>query len=232
MPVKLRLQRHGRTHRPFYHIVVADSRSPRDGKFIERLGSYDPVLADAKVVLDHESTLKWLKNGAQPTETVRAILSHEGLMLKLHLHRKGKTTEDIEAAYQLWLQDKTSRLAKSTSKRAGAKAADAALRLEAEKKKAQERADKQAEKLKSTQALAAAATASEVAEEAPEAPVMETAVLEAPVEAAVAETVAVVEEVVVETPVAEAPIVETPVAEAPEVEAPAVEAPATEESKA
>ncbi|MDX2062982.1 MAG: 30S ribosomal protein S16 [Bacteroidia bacterium] len=156
MAVKLRLQRHGRTHRPYYHIVAADSRAPRDGNFIEKVGTYDPVRADAKVELDHEKALKWLKNGAQPTETVRAIFSHEGLMLKLHLVRKGKTAAEIEAEYQQWLAGKTTRKAQATSKREGVKAAAAAERLEAEKKKAQARADKQAEKLKVAEAPAEA----------------------------------------------------------------------------
>ena len=102
MAVKLRLRRLGRTHAPFYHIVASDSRSPRDGKVIEQLGTYSPLSHPAEVKLDHEKALKWLKNGAQPTETVRSILSHEGLMLQLHLHRKGKTTDEVQQGFESW----------------------------------------------------------------------------------------------------------------------------------
>lgn len=100
--VKLRLRRDGRTHRPFYHVVAADARSPRDGRFIEKIGYYDPMQNPAEVVLDHELALKWLKQGAQPTETVRSLLSKEGILLKFHLSKKGKTPEEIEKAYQEW----------------------------------------------------------------------------------------------------------------------------------
>ncbi len=100
--VKLRLRRDGRTHRPFYHVVVADARSPRDGRFIEKIGYYNPMQEPAEVVLDHELALKWLKQGAQPTETVRSLLSKEGILLKFHLIKKGKSSEEIEKAYQEW----------------------------------------------------------------------------------------------------------------------------------
>ncbi len=100
--VKLRLRRDGRTHRPFYHVVAADARSPRDGLFIEKIGYYDPMQDPAEVVLDHELALKWLKQGAQPTETVKSLLSKEGILLKFHLTRKGKSQEEIEKAFQEW----------------------------------------------------------------------------------------------------------------------------------
>ncbi len=82
--VKLRLRRMGKKHAPFYRIVAADSRSPRDGRFIEEIGTYNPMLEDNKVVLDKEAALKWLMNGAQPTDTVRSLLSHEGVMKAYH----------------------------------------------------------------------------------------------------------------------------------------------------
>ena len=84
MPVKLRLRRQGRKGRPYYHIVAADSRSSRDGKFLERVGSYNPVADPAEINVDHELALKWLQNGAQPTDTVRAILRYTGVNLKFH----------------------------------------------------------------------------------------------------------------------------------------------------
>lgn len=167
MAVKIRLQRHGRAHRPFYHIVAADSRARRDGLFIEKIGTYDPMPETAVVVVDHEKAFKWLVNGALPTETVRAIFSHEGLMLKLHLHRKGKSAEEIQAAFENWLEGKKQRVATAADKRASVKAADKADRLEAEKLKAQARAEKLAEKLKAEVAVPAEEV-TEAAEEAAE----------------------------------------------------------------
>ncbi len=82
MAVKLRLKRMGAKQKPFYRIVVADSRSPRDGRFIETIGTYDPVKGAEKVTVDEEKALRWLNNGAEPTDTVRNILSHEGIMAK------------------------------------------------------------------------------------------------------------------------------------------------------
>jgi small subunit ribosomal protein S16 len=85
MPVKIRLARHGRKHRAYYHIVAADSRAPRDGKFIERLGNYNPNTNPATIELNFDKALQWLQNGAQPTDTVRAILSYKGVLMKKHL---------------------------------------------------------------------------------------------------------------------------------------------------
>lgn len=88
--VKLRLKRIGKKHAPVYRIVASDSRSPRDGRFIEEIGTYDPVKADAPVTLNKESALKWLRNGAQPTDTVRSILRKEGVMAALAAEKAGK----------------------------------------------------------------------------------------------------------------------------------------------
>ena len=85
MPLKLRLQRHGKKGKPFYHIVIADSRSKRDGRFIQKIGTYNPNTRPAEINLDFESSLSWLQKGAVPTDTARAILSHEGVLLKKHL---------------------------------------------------------------------------------------------------------------------------------------------------
>ncbi len=111
MAVKLRLRRDGRTHYAFFHLVAADSRSPRDGRFIEKLGYYNPNANPPQIFLDENRILYWLKNGAQPTETVRSILSRQGILLKLHLWQKGKTPEEIEAAYQAWKAEKEKRAA-------------------------------------------------------------------------------------------------------------------------
>jgi small subunit ribosomal protein S16 len=87
MPVKIRLQRHGSKKRPFYFIVVADARSPRDGKFIQKLGTYNPLTTPASVQLDRQRALDWLHKGAQPTDTVRKILSYKGVLYLKHLLR-------------------------------------------------------------------------------------------------------------------------------------------------
>jgi len=97
MSVKLRLQRHGKKGKPFYWIVAADARSKRDGKFLEKIGSYNPNTNPAIIDLDVDGAVKWLQNGAQPTDTARAILSYKGALLKNHLAggvRKGALTEE------------------------------------------------------------------------------------------------------------------------------------------
>jgi small subunit ribosomal protein S16 len=87
MPVKIRLQRHGSKKRPFYFIVVADARAPRDGKFVQKLGTYNPLTTPATVQLDRQKSLEWLHKGAQPTDTVRKILSYKGVLYLKHLLR-------------------------------------------------------------------------------------------------------------------------------------------------
>ena len=114
MAVKLRLQRHGKKGKPFYWIVAADARSKRDGKFLEKLGSYNPNLNPAVIDLDVDGAVKWLQNGAQPTDTARAILSYKGAMLKNHLAggvRKGALTEEeAEKKFQAWLDEKANKV--------------------------------------------------------------------------------------------------------------------------
>ena len=150
MPVKLRLSRHGRKKKPFYHIVVADSRAPRDGRFIEKIGVYNPNSNPAIIELDFESALSWLLKGAQPTETVRAILSYEGVLMKKHLLggvTKGALTEEqAEEKFNAW---KEAKLAKIQAKKESlSKNAEIALnkRLEGEQKVSQARAEEIAKK--------------------------------------------------------------------------------------
>jgi len=111
MPVKIRLQRHGKKGKPFYWIVAADSRSKRDGKYLEKLGTYNPNINPAEINLDIDGTLQWLHNGAQPTDTARAILSYKGVMLKKHLAggvKKGAFTEEqAEEKFNAWLEGKS-----------------------------------------------------------------------------------------------------------------------------
>ena len=110
MPVKIRLQRHGRKGKPFYWIVAADARSKRDGKLLEKIGTYNPNTNPATIDLDIDKAVNWLQNGAQPTDTARALLSYKGAMLKNHLAvgvRKGALTEEqAEEKFQAWLDQK------------------------------------------------------------------------------------------------------------------------------
>ena len=110
MPVKIRLQRKGRRKRPFYHIVIADARAPRDGKFIEKIGTYNPMTVPATIELDRTAAYDWLMKGAQPTDTVRAILRFKGVLYRKHLMRgveKGALTqEQADQKFQEWIESK------------------------------------------------------------------------------------------------------------------------------
>jgi small subunit ribosomal protein S16 len=116
MAVKLRLQRKGRKGAPFYHIVAADSRSPRDGRFIEKIGTYNPLTVPATIELNRDRAYEWLKNGAQPTDTVRAILRFKGVLLRKHLElgiKKGALTqEQADAKLAQWIEEKEARIEK------------------------------------------------------------------------------------------------------------------------
>lgn len=116
MAVKLRLQRLGKKKQPLYRIVAADSRSPRDGKFIEVVGTYNPRTNPPEVVFKEDKAIKWLKNGAQPTDTVRSLLRREGLLLKYHLLRKKVEPEKIEEALQQFKSKKEEKLKKLLEK--------------------------------------------------------------------------------------------------------------------
>lgn len=151
MPVKIRLQRHGKKNKPFYWVVAADSRSKRDGKFLEKLGTYNPNTNPATIELNLDSAVQWLHNGAQPTDTARAILSYKGALLKHHLDggvRKGALTqEQADAKLAQWLDEKAGKV---DAKKQGLSKADAdakAKALAAEKKVNEDRiaAAKQAE---------------------------------------------------------------------------------------
>ncbi len=112
MPVKLRLRRQGRSKAPHYAIVAADSRSPRDGRFIEKIGFYNPVTHPAKVYFDYDLALKWLKNGAQPTNTVRHLLRHAGITVKFALIKQGKSEDELEKIFTRWWKDKQAKAKK------------------------------------------------------------------------------------------------------------------------
>ena len=137
MPVKIRLQRHGKKGKPFYWIVAADARAKRDGKYLEKLGTYNPNTNPAQINLDVDGSVQWLQNGAQPTDTARAILSYKGVMMKNHLAggvRKGALTqEQADAKFNAWLEGKGNAVEAKKATLADAKGKLKAEALAAEK---------------------------------------------------------------------------------------------------
>ena len=234
MAVKIRLARRGRKKKAIYDIVVADARAPRDGRFIEKLGIYNPGTNPAFIVLEADKAVDWLLKGAQPTDTARSILQHEGVMLKKHLQigvNKGAITQEVaDARFEEWKGSKTDRKATAADSLSQKKETERNAKLEAERKVNQTRAEAIAKKNTPPQAEVVEEEVAPVAEEEVEsavenetaveavaeepaaaAPVEETPVAEAPVEEA-----APVAEVIAEEPVAETPVEEAaPVAEAP-----------------
>jgi small subunit ribosomal protein S16 len=196
MATRIRLQRHGKKGKAFFHLVAADSRAKRDGKFIEKLGIYNPNTNPATIDINFEKTLKWVQNGAEMSETARAILSYKGVLHKNHLLngvKKGAhTAEQVEVKFAAWLAEKDSKISGKSDNLAKAAAADKAARLKAEE---------------DTNAAKAAAV------EAKNNPVEEVVVEEAAVEETVESTEeapeAVVEETTEETPEAPAEEEET-----------------------
>ncbi len=242
MPAKIRLQRFGKKGKPYYHIVTADARAKRDGKYIERLGSYNPNTNPATVILDVDRAVYWLQCGAQPTDTARSILSYKGAMYKHHLLKgveKGAFDEaEMERRFNAWLEEKEAKIQAKRDRLAKADDDVAAKILAAEKeineKRAKELAAAASPLVEEVPAEEPTAEAAPVVEEAPaEEPAAEAALVvdEAPAEEPVAEAAPVVEEAPAEEPVAEAaPVVEEAPAEEPAAEAAPVveEAPAEE----
>ena len=174
MATKIRLQRHGRKNYAFYPIVIADSRAPRDGKFIERIGSYNPNTNPATVTLNFERALYWVNVGAQPTDTVRTILSNEGVLLMKHLQggvKKGAFDEaEAQRRFDAWKAQKQQSVDKLRTSMADKQELDAKNRFEAEVAKNKAKAEEVAKKKAEAAAAAAEAEAAEApAEEAPAA---------------------------------------------------------------
>lgn len=218
MPVKLRLKRQGRRKSPHYAIVASDSRSPRDGRYIEKIGFYDPVADPAKIYVDHEAALKWLGVGAQPTNTVRNILRHSGVTVKFALLKQGKSEDEATKIFERWWEEKKSKTKKKmvSVDVHGNPLEDVPEVVKSEHKKAEAPAEE----------APAEETVSETpVEEVAEAPAVE----EAPAEETPAEEPAEEAAPAEETPAAEeeAPAQEEAPAEEPKAEA---EAPAEEES--
>ncbi len=220
MATKIRLQRFGKKGKPFYHVVVADARAPRDGKFIERLGSYNPNTNPATIEINFEKALDWVNKGAQPTDTCRAILSYKGVMYKKHLEggvKKGALTpEQAETKFAEWLQSKEGKIEgkKDSLTKSKDEVKKAALVAEAKKKEeiAAAIAVKNTPPVEETEEEVVETPEAEASEEVAEAPVAEEAA-EAPVAEEVAE--APVAEEATEAPAAESSE-ETPAEEKPE----------------
>ncbi len=172
MATRIRLQRHGRKGRAIFHIVAADQRAPRDGRFIEKLGVYNPNTNPATIDLNFEAALKWVQNGAEPSDTVKAILSYKGVMYKHHLLngvKKGALTpEQVEERFDKWLEEKINKVNSKKEGLMSNKEKTRAEKLEAERLANQKKAD----------AIAAKNAPEPVAEETPaeaEAPAEESA---------------------------------------------------------
>jgi small subunit ribosomal protein S16 len=219
MAVKIRLQRHGKKGKPFYWVVAADARSKRDGKYLEKLGTYNPNTNPATIELNLDKAVQWLHNGAQPTDTARAILSYRGVLLKHHLDggvRKGAITqEQADAKLAKWLEEKAGKI---DSKKEGLNKAKATKKAEALK------AEQQVKEARTAAAQKAAAEATAAEEIAEEVSAEATETVEEEV-TAVAEVAEAVSEEAAETTSAEEVVAEV----AEEVENPAGDQ-ATEES--
>jgi small subunit ribosomal protein S16 len=137
MAVKIRLQRHGKKHNAFFRIVVADGRAPRDGKFIEKIGTYNPTKDPAIIDLNFDRALYWIQNGAIPTDTCRAILRYKGVLMRKHLNegvKKGALTqEQADAKFEKWMSDKTAKIESKKSRLANKALEEKKARLAAEK---------------------------------------------------------------------------------------------------
>lgn len=177
MPVKIRLARHGKKGYAFYHIVVADGRAPRDGKFIEKIGTYNPNTNPATIDLDFEKALDWLQKGAQPTDTCKNILSYKGVMYKKHLlGGVAKGAFDATAAdakFEKWMGEKSAKISAKSQKLTTDKTQADKARFEDEKEAKEKRAKaieaKRAEALAAAQPAQEEAVAEVAAEEAPAA---------------------------------------------------------------
>lgn len=191
MAVKIRLARRGRKKLAKFDVVVTDSRSPRDGKFIEKIGTYDPLTIPATIKLDEDKAFSWLMNGAQPSDTVKAMLSYRGVMLKRHLQigvvKGALTQEQADAKLAAWKTEKDQKIQSKKDNVSKTKQDAAKARKEAETKIKEARAEAIRKKAEAAEAAATAAAAP----------------VEAPAEA----------------PVAEAPVTETPAGDAPAAEA-------------
>lgn len=178
MPTKIRLQRKGKKGQPFYHIIIADGRAPREGRFIEKIGVYNPLTRPADIQIDFERAITWLHNGAQPTDTVKAILSYKGILYKFHLLKGVKkgamTLEQAEAKFEAWQTEKLAKIASKKNEFILGQKEEKKKSLAEEAKKNEAKANAIAEKLAKVRQAEAEAAAEAVPQEA-EAQTEETA---------------------------------------------------------
>ena len=222
MPTKIRLQRHGKKGQAFYHIVIADGRAPRDGRFIEKIGTYNPIAKPAELILDFDKALHWVQVGAQPSDTVRSLLSYKGVLYKNHLLKgvtKGAlTAEQAELKFQEWMEAKQARIDNANSELENKERSEEKERLEAEAKIKEARLEEIAKRRQAeADAQVKEAQEKQAAEAGEEAP------------AAVAEEAEAPKAEETEAPKEEAPKAEKQ--EAPKEEAPKAEAPNAEEAE-
>ncbi len=234
MATKIRLQRHGKKGKAFFHIVAADTRAKRDGKFIEKLGIYNPNTDPATIEINFDRTLNWVQVGAEMSDTAKAILSYKGVLYKNHLIKgikKGALTEaQVEEKFAKWLEEKESKVGNKREKLSKEAIKAKADKLKAEAEIAEKRAKEIEAKNSPEAAVVEEAPVAEVTEDAPvAAESVEETVAEAPVAEEVVEETPAVEEVE-EAPAAEEVTEEAPVAEATE-EAPVAEESSEEEEK-
>ena len=232
MATRLRLQRHGKKGKPFYHIVAADARAPRDGRFIEKVGTYNPNTNPATIELNHERALHWLQVGAEMTHTTRALMKYKGVVYHNHLLngvKKGAFSEaEAQKKFEAWMREKGDKIAAKVAKLAGESEAAYAARMKAEKavndarlaELAAVEAAAKAEEEAAATAAAAEAEAAAAEEAAEEAPAAEETAAEAPAAEEAAEEAPSAEEAAVEEAPAEAPAAE----EAAPAEEPAADA--------
>ncbi len=197
MPVRLRLARHGKKNRPYYYIVATDSRAPRDGKYIDRIGTYNPVTYPATININFDSAVSWLQKGAQPSETVRSILQGQGVLYKNHLlkgvQKGAMTPEQAEEKFQAWLELNVAKTKNLASKEEADRRSESKARLAEEVKIKEARAAELARKRAKEIAAASKQAVVEVEEpvqeeEAGTEPVAEPEAIAEPV--AEAETIA------------------------------------------
>ena len=171
MPLKLRLQRHGKKGKPFYWLVAADSRAKRDGRYLEKIGTYNPNTNPATVIVDIDRAVEWLEKGAQPTDTARTLLSYKGVMLKHHLNggvRKGALTQEIaDKKLADWLKEKEAKIQAKKENLLKASEEDKIKRLDAEKQASEKRLEDAAAKEAAATQEAPATEEAPAAEETP-----------------------------------------------------------------
>jgi small subunit ribosomal protein S16 len=209
MAVKIRLARRGRKKQAIYDVVIADVRAPRDGRFIEKIGIYNPNTNPATINIDNEKAFQWMMKGAEPTDTVKAMLSYRGVMIRKHLQigviKGAITQEDADKKFATWIEEKESKISGKVTQLLTAKDDAKRTKIEAESKVNMARAESLAARRAELEAANAPVVEAPVVEEAPvaEAPVAEAPVAEAPA---------------VETPVKEEPVAEVPVDKTPPAE--------------